>query len=123
MPDEQPWKCATCRDVLTEVDGYILVFNANPDLGPVGNYPKAGTPEPVLPRGDGAFGAAISAGQMAALPEIPDNIGFLATCARCDPYTARSPYTIGRVPTSAVAWMAWVAHLGEKRWMGAHDLA
>jgi hypothetical protein len=134
MSAPSPWICEACHAPITGGQGVVLIFNANPELAPVGSYPFAATPEdppdihsdatrvardPNVATRDEREGQ-IYDDVLWSLHRRP-NISFGAFCAGCHPYAALNPYEI---PASAspVTWMAWVQHLHEKTWMSGWDL-
>ena len=127
------WVCQACKQPLRP-KGLILIYNANPELGPVGSYPKAASPEsdpteptdtypiatdpPVITADEASqqYRATLRSSQR------PANVGFGAYHPGCDPYRRDlDPYWF-YAPNRLESWVSWVLHLSENKWMGRSDL-
>ena len=132
MSDVSPWICETCQSQIT--DGFVLVFNSNEALGPIGSRPIQASPD--HPPGHFSDTAVVARDPSVAtfresqrqqidgalwLVKRPVNVGIAAFCATCDTYSSEGAYQIPATP-SAQTWIAWIVHLREKTWMGKGDL-
>jgi hypothetical protein len=127
------WICQACRKPC-EHRGIIAVYNANSELGRVGNYPIDASPD-VDPRTTTDAYRIETDPSVATLREIthaqvegarwlirrPLNIDFGIFHPECNPFSEQSAYTFG-APIRLEGWASWVLHLQEKTWMGRWDL-
>jgi len=127
MTTSRPWwVCEKCKATIGAGDGYVTITDAE-----TGGYPRRPTPDdlPLNEAGKARAAAAEAAGQrfvthrLDDFDDTPDAIAFKALHRSCDPHPAGSDYWIGveNVPTFE-SWIAIALHVGEKVWMGKHDL-
>lgn len=125
--------CQACKKPLSG-GGVIAVYNANAELGPVGNYPVSASPDTNPCTSSDAYrintDPDVATRQEMAQAQVqgaiwllnrPTNIAFGAFHTGCNPYAEQSAYTFGP-PLDMEHWAAWVLHLQEKTWMGRWDL-
>lgn len=122
---DTPWTCTYCKQPIPDLDGFFDVYNANPDLAPVGGYPMEATPEErEVTRGEGEGFRVVSADALLERLGRGRSIGFRAYHRTCDPNPEGGAYTLPlREVATLEQWCALVMHLREKTWMGREDLA
>jgi hypothetical protein len=114
------WTCQYCGQHIKGAGG-IEIVNADPALGPVGRYPRRGTPEwEPEPGGEGELPVLRTLADI----ELPEpSIAFRVMHLACDPDPETDGYWI-KIEDAATGrdWLNWAAHLNEKTWMGREDI-
>jgi hypothetical protein len=124
------WVCQVCHLPL-DGEGFIHVFNLNPALGAVGDYPRERSPDfdPVEVQDSYIAGREVATMREEQEMQVkealrflnrPVNIGFGAYHPRCDPYAGRGNYTFPAYDRME-SLVGWVLHLQEKTWFGQGD--
>ena len=116
------WVCQTCKQPITDGRGTIEIINTNPELGPVGGYPREATPEVAPVRTDSGFIDTV--GTLEVLRDHKSNVDLLVYhTERCDPHPDTDGYhfDVNRAATLE-HWCGWVFHLFDKTWMGRDDV-
>jgi hypothetical protein len=129
------WVCMKCQKTIRPGDGAIEIFNANPELGPVGRYPVEASPDSDPQTETDAFRVAtdpdVATRQEMTLAQVneaiwhldrPRNIDFAVYHGRCAPASKGAYYIHVARAATMEGWVAWALHLSRKNWMGMWDL-
>jgi hypothetical protein len=119
------WVCQICKlPIAPGEPSTIAIFNSNFVLGPVGSYPIERSPsmrparrlprledEPLLETADAEL----------VMARLEPSIEFVVRHGRCKGTDLDDAYSF-YPPDTLEEWLAWVAHVGVKGWMGKEDV-
>ena len=117
------WNCDVCKRPITAGAGYVSILAVSDD-GAIGGYPQVATPDETLPASVASQSLQlVSAADVEVLGHTTPRIAFRVTHTKCDPDPCGYGYDIGVTQVNTLfGWLAFVAHVGEKMWMGKADV-
>ncbi len=125
--------CQACGEAIAEGEGWLEIVNTNPDLGPVGGWPRSASRE--LDGHGNYAGERNNTGernysfQVWTWKELENkqftqvNIGFKLLHGRCDPDIGADSYWLDIWKLlDPEEWLRTLRHVAGKKWMSTYDI-